>query len=96
MQNDSPLMVQCGDHGERIATVVCAHLLRSADGPAGFVENSTDPEDLQAWCDRCEEVFVEEDGLTEVFRRFNDMRLVCDRCYAALKARHGGGPRAHG
>lgn len=54
----------------------------------GFVENSSDPEDLQAWCDACEALFIAEGDMTECFRQFNDFAVVCDSCYAILKARH--------
>jgi hypothetical protein len=49
------------------------------EGPvAGFVENSSDPDDLQAWCAACEELFIREGEMTEAFRAFNDMKVVCD------------------
>jgi hypothetical protein len=51
-----PTMVDCGVHGMRRATVVCRHLLRRTDAIVGFIENSSDPHDLQAWCDACEDV----------------------------------------
>ena len=53
----------------------------------GFVENSADPQDLQAWCDQCEAFFVREGEMTEAFKSFNDFRVVCSDCYAQIKAR---------
>jgi hypothetical protein len=57
--------------------VVCGHLVRALRHPTsealGFIENSSDPDDLQAWCDACEKVFLREQSLTEAFRAFNDM-----------------------
>lgn len=88
MDEDSKQYVKCGTHGERTAAVVCCHHLAAKDEVVGFVENSADPEDLQAWCDACEQVFLTEGGLTENFRRFNDFRVVCDFCYASLRDRH--------
>jgi hypothetical protein len=57
----------------------------------GFVENTSDPHDLQAWCDECEAYFTREGALTEAFKRFNDFAVVCVACYSELKARHSRG-----
>jgi hypothetical protein len=89
MSIDEPMTVDCGPHGERIAAVVCQHLLQSAPAPVGFVENSGDPHDLQAWCGLCEERFQEQGGMTDTFRRFNGMAIVCVVCYGEARARHG-------
>jgi len=85
---DAPLTISCGEHGSRVAAVVCCHHLMKSGRPAGFVENSDDPADLQAWCNECEKLFVEQDGLTKDFERFNDRAIVCDLCYIALKSHH--------
>lgn len=82
------MMVKCGSHGERIATVVCKHMLQSQPAPAGFIENCDDPNDLQAWCYHCEEKFQQEGGMNEVFREFNSMIIVCVVCYGEAKSRH--------
>lgn len=89
MPPNQPLMVNCGPHGERIAAVVCRHLLGSEDAPAGFIVNSSDPLDLQAWCYRCEDMFDQEGGMTEAFRAFNGMAVVCVMCFHEAKYRHG-------
>lgn len=81
-------MVNCGPHGERVATVVCRHLLQGQPAPAGFIENSSDPNDLQAWCYLCEERFQAEGDMTDAFREFNGMTIVCVICYAEAKAHH--------
>lgn len=83
-----PLTVNCGSHGERNATVVCQHLLKPNRIPAGFVENSDDPSDLQAWCHACEASFQAEGGMSETFRAFNRMSIVCVACYAEAKENH--------
>jgi hypothetical protein len=70
-------------------SVVCRHHVNEADRPLGFVENSSDPDDLQAWCRDCEDLFLQEGELTDVFRRFNGMTVVCDVCYARLRESHG-------
>jgi hypothetical protein len=89
MADEATSLVRCGTHGDRTPAVVCCHHLAAKYEAVGFVENSTDPEDLQAWCDACEQVFLAEGGLTEAFRRFNDLRVVCDFCYATMRNRHG-------
>jgi hypothetical protein len=87
MSDNEPLYVDCGPHGKRVAAVVCRHMLEE-DESVGFVENSSDPNDLQAWCDRCEEVFLSEGDKTAAFEAFNDRAIVCVVCYGDLKARH--------
>jgi len=83
-----PMMINCGHHGERISAVVCKHMLRSQPAPAGFIENSDDPHDLQAWCYHCEEKFEQEGGMTDAFKDFTGMTIVCEVCYGAAKQRH--------
>ena len=87
MENDDPLLVDCGAHGKRVAAVICRHMLMS-DEPVGVVENSDDPNDLQAWCFACEEKFQAEGEITDSFRDFNNFALVCAVCYAEAKHRH--------
>ena len=88
MTYSEPLTVSCGPHGERVAAVVCRHLVGRESPTAGFVENSSDPNGLQAWCYACEDKFQAEGGMTEVFREFTGMSVVCIDCYAEAKARH--------
>lgn len=89
MAETKSMLINCGPHGERVATVVCQHLLDSAKlSTAGFVENSSDPADLQAWCHACEEKFLAEGEMTEAFKEFNEMTIVCIECYAGIKSRH--------
>ncbi|NUO76724.1 MAG: hypothetical protein HOQ32_12015 [Lysobacter sp.] len=88
MSELEPLLLDCGVHGQRIAAVVCRHMI-GADRPcAGFIENSSDPNDLQAWCHACEARFEEEGGMTDTFLAFNNAGLVCVACYGAAKAHH--------
>lgn len=84
----NPLLVACGLHGKRVAAVVCQHLLESGGPPKGVVENSVDPNDLQAWCYACEEKFQEEAGITEAFMQFNRFAVVCIVCFADVKLRN--------
>lgn len=88
MNKPEAMTIDCGEHGERVATVVCGHLLNGEPAPAGFIENSDDPKDLQAWCAACERLFLQEGALTDAFRKFNRMSIVCCQCYANAKVRH--------
>ena len=87
MSNGEPLYIDCGPHGKRVAAVVCRHMIDSNEA-VGFVENSSDPDDLQAWCDKCEEMFLSEGDKTAAFEAFNRRAMVCCVCYADLKAFH--------
>lgn len=85
-----PRMVSCGEHGERrVATIVCRHHAVVRDRPVGFIENSDDPNNLQAWCNDCEALFLEEGEITDRFRQFCDIAVVCIECYESFKAFHG-------
>lgn len=86
--DDRPATIDCEIHGTSRGAIVCRHLLRPTDAILGFVENSSDPNDLQAWCDLCEEMFLREQALTEAFREFNDFAVVCIACYARMKKLH--------
>ena len=68
--------------------MMCKHMLLGEPAPSGFVENSCDPNDLQAWCYLCEEKFQSEEDMTEAFKEFNGMVVVCVVCYSEAQARH--------
>ena len=85
---EEPLMLECSEHGTSPACVVCTHLHGARERAVGFVENSSVPGDLQAWCGDCEAMFEREGAMTPAFREFNDMRLVCTVCYSLIKQRH--------
>lgn len=89
--SDEPMYVDCGVHGKRVAAILCRHLFRPEGEKVGFIENSSDPSDpsdLQAWCYKCEEVYSEEGGLTDRFKEFCDMKMVCVSCYQNSKLYH--------
>jgi hypothetical protein len=88
MSDEKPNTIRCGTHATRPVAVVCGHVLGDTDRVLGFVENSSDPTDLQGWCGDCEAMFVSEGAMTDAFLEYNAMKVVCDLCYARLKARH--------
>lgn len=85
--DDDQTLIDCDEHGRSTGAVVCRHHLDSAV-PVGFIENSSEPDDLQGWCFACEQRFLEEGELNEAFRAFNDFGVVCLQCYEKLKRRH--------
>jgi hypothetical protein len=89
MSEDEPPTISCSTHGETcIAAVVCGHMISSKIESVGFVVNSDDPNELQAWCEDCEEMFLREEDKTEVFLEFNHMTVVCVGCYQELRLKH--------
>jgi hypothetical protein len=80
--------IDCDQHGKSIVAVVCRHLVNNNGHALGFVENSTDPDDLQGWCYACEHFFQQQDGMTEEFMTFCDGAVVCQECYSAIKSKH--------
>ncbi len=88
MKIEEKSSIRCGTHGTRTPAIVCCHMTQAKDLVVGFVENSSDPDDLQAWCAACEHLYLEEGDKTERFKAFNDFKVVCDFCYASLKERH--------
>jgi hypothetical protein len=88
MTDGQPSTTTCDTHETTHASaIVCGHMIGS-DRVLGFVENSTEPDDLQAWCNACEQMFLREQELSEAFREFCNFAVVCDACYARLKKQH--------
>jgi len=88
MKEQEPLHINCDRHGKGVAAVVCGHLAKNVAPPLGFIENSSDPNDLQGWCYACEYLFLQEEDMTEKFRLFNHMTVVCNSCYAEIASRN--------
>jgi len=88
MSEDDFLYVDCDKHGRGIAAIVCRHQCNEKEAPIGFIENCTEPGDKQAWCHKCEEYFIEQGDMTDAFKEFNDMAIVCEACYDIIKSKH--------
>ena len=82
------LEIGCDHHGKCVAAVVCRHLVENNGPPLGFIENSSDPNDLQGWCYACEHVFQQEQDKTPRFAAFTNRALVCSKCYADIQHKH--------
>lgn len=89
MDDDEALFIDCESHQRQRAAVLCQHLADPAALALGFVENCSDPDDLQAWCSACEALFVLEGGMTPAFRELNGMQVVCVQCYEAARQANG-------
>ncbi len=88
MAEDNALEIECTKHGKGTVAVLCRHLLEGMGEPLGFIETSRVAGDWQAWCNACEALFDKEGSLTDTFKAFHDMALVCEACYIEIKARH--------
>lgn len=64
----------------------CGHLLEDTDMVFGFVENASDPDDLQEWCDACEHKFREE--MTPALTKFHRLTVVSQLCNVRIRERH--------
>lgn len=79
MDKDS-LEINCKVHGQSDSSVVCGHLINNTGFALGFIENSSIPSDFQGWCYACEFVFSQEQDMTDDFKAFNQMTMVCEQC----------------
>lgn len=85
------LYVKCGKHNYGRRAFVCQHLNKTYK--TGFEEAFETHEgmelemddDLQAWCDECEEVREREGEWNDVAMKFADIKLVCEHCYFEMK-----------
>ncbi|HEU6456092.1 MAG TPA: hypothetical protein VN201_11545 [Roseateles sp.] len=80
--------IACPRHGPTRSAAVCGHLTQNRGPALGFVENSDDPLDRQAWCYACEMVYQQEQDMTARFRAFVCHAEVCSACYDEIKAHH--------
>jgi hypothetical protein len=88
MASDEEFSIDCEVHGRGLSAIVCRHLISDSGIPLGFVENSSVPGNLQAWCQKCEKLFLKETALTENFLKFSDLACVCEKCYAEISKKH--------
>lgn len=87
MKNEK-LFINCEKHGKASTATICSHLLKNNGAPLGFIENSSEPNDLQGWCYACEHVFLQEEDQTRTFMKFCNFSVVCTECYKNIKENH--------
>jgi hypothetical protein len=75
---------------QQIPAYVCQHL--NLQTPVGFCEPlASDPsttyanDELNAWCDACDEVLSKVGEWNDESERFAQIKLVCDVCYFDMK-----------
>lgn len=86
MIDDKKLEINC-NRGKGIASIICVHHLTSSHA-IRFIENSSDYDDLQGWCFACEYFFKQEGEMTSRFKKFNNAKVVCEKCYKTYKIKH--------
>jgi hypothetical protein len=82
--------VECCTHGNRYPAFVCQHL--NLKTPVGFYEPfASDPsevysdDELNAWCDACDEVLTRVGEWNEESEKFAKIKLVYDVCFFDMK-----------
>jgi hypothetical protein len=82
------LMINCAVHGRSVMAIVCRHMVGFSWRKVGFIQNTDHADDLQAWCDKCERMFLAEGDRTERFEKFHGMTGVCTGCWETIKKKH--------
>jgi hypothetical protein len=76
--------VECNAHGIGPVAFVCQHVLKGSK--LGFHEAvESDPsiepdDDYWAWCDDCEQVYLQQGEWNDVMKDTTQMKVVCDQC----------------
>lgn len=96
-ENDSAVKIlkeqvlDCPNHGLQRKAFVCQHL--NLEKPIGFIEvfdtypkmELEDDEDLQAWCNDCENIRRKYNGWNEKSEQYAQIKLICENCYFEIK-----------
>jgi hypothetical protein len=87
--------VECCNHGLRNEAYVCQHLVTSefngfwesfdSDSTKEYVDG-----ELNAWCNECDKVLVEQGEWNDISEAFAKIELVCDACFFEMKELNGG------
>ena len=77
----------CSLHKKEATAIVCVHLCTVGNDPIGFNVPEDIDNDLEAWCDKCENVFNISGGWADSATEFADFRPCCVGCFIALKNR---------
>ena len=87
MSDEDDDSIECANHGKAPATYLCAHL---ADDPVQRWHGASPTPDNawpDAWCDRCDAVFLRDGAWTDGNSRTLDIKVFCSRCYEHAKGR---------
>ena len=78
----------CSLNEKKPAAILCKHLAAGEDKPIGFNVPADMENDLEGWCDECEEVLKKAgDKWTKVASEFAGFRPICIGCFLAIKNR---------
>jgi hypothetical protein len=86
--------LKCGTLGEIEARYVCDHLFRNErekpPSVLAYFEPHHEPHEPTPaiWCEACEAVVVEQDGIDERVHEFAQFRAVCGFCFQKYLDRH--------
>lgn len=87
--------VECCDHGPRNRAYVCQYLVNSEfkgfwesfDSDSTKIYNN---DELNAWCDECDKILLEEGEWNDISEAFARITLICDVCFFKMKKLNGG------
>lgn len=88
--------IECDEHGISRVAFVCQHVLKGSN--LGFheaIESNPliEPEgDHWAWCDDCEQVYLQQGEWNDIMKDTTQMKVVCDQCYFEIKERNQNDP----
>jgi len=93
--------LECTTHGEQYAAFICQHLVEGIE--LGFWEpfDSTADEiytegELNGWCDKCDDVLMEEGEWNDKSEAFAKIQVVCTKCYFSIKKLNKRNPNNNG
>lgn len=90
IMSDSELKVECGTHGERVATFLCKHLVESDGRGFNVGYDPENPNDVfpDAWCNECEAVLEREGEWNDTSEKFADIKMLCSSCYQDIRKKN--------
>ncbi|MEA9414687.1 DUF6882 domain-containing protein [Flavobacterium sp. PL02] len=86
--------IQCKKHGSNRLAFICQHL--NEIDKTGFEEAFEseigmylgEDDNLSAWCNKCEETRIKDDGWNEENIKMAKIKLVCEECYFEIKEKN--------
>lgn len=85
--SDKTVEVECDRHGTSHATFVCQHLANGTE-LGFFYDDSSEDSRPDAWCAKCDELVMADDGWNEENEEFAGITLLCANCYDEVKERN--------
>lgn len=79
----------CLLHKKEATAIICVHLWGMQGDLIGFNVPEDIKNDLQGWCDKCEEILNASGGWTNSALEYADFRPCCVGCFISKKRRMG-------